>query len=170
MISQIFFPQSKLQPWAVSSQLHKGRNKSTLTAKYLLLPLTEREFLNLSCHHTYTPDPILYATQRILPYEPMWKMIPNSSSHSTKSIYTAFETINYQIVLSTLLSLGNTCFILPDSINSQVDLFKFAWGWGLSKGVPQSPHHSDLLYRHMVFPTSSILMTDSFIQWDLDDG
>ncbi len=93
----------------------------------------------------------------------------------------AFDTVNHQILLSTLSSLDITgiplCFF-ESYLTGQS--FRVAWGGEVSKahqlvtGVPQgsvlgpssSPHtlhHRVPSYRHMASPTISTLMTHSSI-------
>jgi len=91
----------------------------------------------------------------------------------------AFDTVNNQILLSTLSSLGITgtpVHWFESYLTGRT--FKDAWRGEVSKahqltmGVPQgpldpssspfTPHHLDTSYRHMVPLTNAMLMTHSF--------
>ncbi len=98
-----------------------------------------------------------------------------------ENIYLLFDTVNHQILLTTLSSLGITGIPLhwfESYLNGRS--FKVAWGGEVSTehqlvtGVPQgsvlglllfSPYTTSLgpSYRHMVSHTIAILMTHSSI-------
>ncbi len=82
----------------------------------------------------------------------------------------AFDTVNHQILLSTLSSLDITGIPLRwfESYLTGRS-FRVAWGGEVAKahklvtGVPQGSVHWVPSYRHMVSPTISTLMTHSSI-------